>query len=219
MSDGDQRERPSDSAARPEPGADEQGKEEQRDPFGPPEVPCECFCLHCRRTFMSDQIWFQKVKGARDGFEGFWMCPTPNCSGKGFTFDIFPVDPDHPANEGWVSDDGEYYDDEDEEGEWDPESEPSNAPEGEYDPEEPKYKELDEICGDEDDDIEGEEWKYGLEPGQLPESDSPLPEFGQPGDPDEEALYNSPDQRPRELDWSDREPHEPGQFTDDDIPF
>ena len=54
----------------------------------------------------------------------------------------------------------------------------------------------------------------------MPESDSALPEFGQPGDPEEEALYNSPDQRPREIDWSDRNPDGPEQqFTDDDIPF
>ena len=218
MSDGDEREQPADAADRPEGAGDEQ---EKRDPFGPPEVPCECFCLHCRRTFMSDQIWFQKVKGARDGFEGFWMCPTPNCSGKGFTFDIFPVDPDHPANEGWVTVDGEYFEDEDEDAEWDPEFDASSEPEAVYDPKERKYQELDEITGDEDDDIEGEEWKYGLEPGQVPESDSPLPEFGQPGDPEEEALYNAPDQRPREIDLSDveRDGPGPGKFSDEDIPF
>ena len=44
------------------------------------------------------------------------MCPTPNCGGAGFTFDIFPTDPTHPANEGWHSSDD---DDEDADGEWD----------------------------------------------------------------------------------------------------
>src|SRR6185437_9512331 len=77
----------------------------QHDQFAPPTEPCECFCLHCRRTFTSDQIWFQKINGARDGCGGFWMCPTPNCGGAGFTFDIFPTDPTHPANEGWFDDD------------------------------------------------------------------------------------------------------------------
>lgn len=217
MSDGKEPKEPADATGRPEPEADER---EKRDPFGPPAVPCECFCLHCRRTFMSDRIWFQRVNGARDGFAGFWMCPTPNCSGKGFTFDIFPVDPDHPANEGWFTDDEEWYDDdEDDDAEWDPDADPASEPEGEYDPEETKYKELDEIGDDEDDDIEGEEWKYGLEPGQILESDSPLPEFGQGGDPEEEARYNAPDQRPRELDWSDLERDGPGQFSDEDIPF
>src|SRR5438093_10788802 len=72
------------------------------DPFAPPAQPCECFCMHCHRTFMSDRIWFQRVRNARPGgLDGFWMCPTPNCGGAGFTFDIFPTDPNHPANRGW----------------------------------------------------------------------------------------------------------------------
>src|SRR5687768_9723414 len=64
----------------------------QHDQMAPPMEPCECYCLHCGRTFMSDGIWFQRVIGSKDGFEGFWMCPTPNCDGAGFTFDIFPTD-------------------------------------------------------------------------------------------------------------------------------
>ena len=79
--------------------------------MGPPAEPCECFCLHCRRVFMSDAMWFQRVINSKDGFPGFWMCPTPNCGGAGFTMDIFPTDPDHPANEGWCS----FDDSEDEE--------------------------------------------------------------------------------------------------------
>lgn len=217
MSDGDERDA---RETFQQPGDQPDSQETKgNDCFGPPEVPCECYCLHCHRTFMSDQIWFQKVRGARDGFDGFWMCPTPNCSGKGFTFDIFPVDPDHPANAGWFStdeyDDGEEFD---EESEWDAESDPANEPEAEYDPDEPGYKELDEIWGDEDDDIEGEEWKYGLQPGETPPADGPPPGMTQ-REIDEEALYNSPDQRPRELDWTDRDPGGPGQFSDDDIPF
>src|SRR5262245_8725989 len=73
----------------------------QEDCFAPPAAPCECHCLHCERTFMSDQIWFQQIIGDKQ-MKGFWMCPTPNCDGAGFTFDIFPTDPDHPANAGWV---------------------------------------------------------------------------------------------------------------------
>ena len=131
-----------------------------KDNFAPPAEPCECWCLHCRRTFMSSEIWFQKVINARSGFDGFWMCPTPNCTGAGFTFDIFPTDPEHPANDGWSYDD-------DEEEEWDEEEmeETGAAADSEaWDPDESKYKELDEIVP-EDDDISGEEWKYGLEPG------------------------------------------------------
>src|SRR5438128_5303508 len=85
----------------------------QKDRFAPPQEPCECYCLHCGRTFMSDQIWFQRIIGDPMGLEGFWMCPTPNCSGAGFTFDIFPTDPSHPANEGWSYDDGDEEENED----------------------------------------------------------------------------------------------------------
>src|SRR3954471_15810469 len=62
----------------------------QHDCFAPPSEPCECECLHCGRRFMSDQIWYQRVKGDETDQRGFWMCPTSNCSGAGFTFDIFP---------------------------------------------------------------------------------------------------------------------------------
>src|SRR5438034_2307138 len=115
------------------------------DPMAPPAEPCECYCLHCGRTFLSDGMWFQRVINASDGFPGFWMCPTPNCSGAGFCFDIFPTDPDHPANEGWHDLD-ELEEDEDSEA----------ADPKEWDPEESKYKELDEEYGEEDDDLEGE---------------------------------------------------------------
>jgi hypothetical protein len=96
-------------------GWDANDPRRQHDQMAPPSEPCECYCLHCGRVFMSDQMWFQKVIGARDGFDGFWMCPTANCGGAGFTFDIYPTDPDHPANAGWHDDDDEEYDEEGEE--------------------------------------------------------------------------------------------------------
>src|SRR5688500_7497440 len=136
-------------AAEPRQRSQEQSaRPPEDDPMGPPAEPCECWCMHCHRTFMSDGIWFQRVVGDPDGFGGFWMCPTPNCSGAGFTFDIFPTDPDHPANEGWHSfdddDDDEDFegeDDDDEEAaeiarEWQAEDE---ADAGEWDPEEGKH--------------------------------------------------------------------------------
>src|SRR5262245_7048102 len=43
----------------------------RKDQFAPPDEPCECYCLHCQRTFMSDQMWFQRVIGDPKGFEGF----------------------------------------------------------------------------------------------------------------------------------------------------
>jgi hypothetical protein len=174
----------------------------QDDQMAPPMEPCECYCLHCQRVFMSDQMWFQKVVNSKDGFKGFWMCPTPNCSGAGFTFDIFPTDDNHPANANW-----EYWDDDEELDEQD-----------EWDPDESKFKELDDELGDEDDDIEGEEWKYGLEPGQEP----PEPEWAKKAREEweeEQKQYDEPDRRPRELDWSDREERDPTSFREDDIPF
>ena len=189
----------------------------RHDQFAPPEVPCECWCMHCRRVFMSDGIWFQRVVGDPQGFAGFWMCPTPNCSGAGFTFDIFPTDPDHPANAGWSDDDG---DEGDEEWESEESEEDDDADCAEWDPDESKYKALDEAFGDEEDDIEGEEWKYGLAPGER----SPEPEWVEQARrerEEEERRYDQPDERPRALDWSDRKDREPpaGGFLDDDIPF
>jgi hypothetical protein len=207
----------------------------QRDQMAPPDEPCECYCLHCGRTFMSDKMWFQRVVGDPDGFEGFWMCATPNCSGAGFTFDIFPTDPDHPANEGW-----HYFDDDEEEGEWSEDAEEGAAGNKDYDPDEKKWKALDaELEGAEppDEDLEGEEWKYGLEPGERPETKmSPEArrqwEDAQREWEEEQKQYDEPDRRPRELDWSDHESRrrnpgsqrtdggDPGgSFSEDDIPF
>jgi hypothetical protein len=181
---------------------DEDDPQRKDDCFAPPAEPCECYCLHCGRTFMSTGIWFQKVINDPQGFAGFWMCPTPNCSGAGFTFDIFPTDPNHPANEGWHTTD----DDEDPEvvGEtfdgWDDDAESLDT---EYNPAEPQYKELDDMFGsDSDDDMEGEEWKYGLEPGERPSF--PPNESARKEWEDQQRRYEETDQRPRELDWSDR---------------
>jgi hypothetical protein len=180
-----------------------------RDDMGPPAEPCECFCLHCRRVFMSDQMWFQKVINSKDGFPGFWMCPTPNCGGAGFQMDIFPTDPDHPANAGWTSfDDDDDDDDESDEDE-------------EWDPDEPQYAEQDEF---EDEDIEGEEWKYGKSPADVPIVQPELTEEqcdrqaeAQREHDEEEKRYDMPDERPRIIDWSNRE--DPPPMNLDDIPF
>ena len=213
----------SDPADRPQPAdSDQSGAESHRDPMAPPEVPCECYCLHCGRTFMSDQMWLQRVKGSRDGFDGFWMCPTPNCGGAGFTFDIFPTDPDHPANEGW-----HYFDDDDEgEDEELPEGYEvdiaSDQPEPEYDPSEPAYQAMEEW---DDEELEGEEWKLGLEPGERPKVDPPPPGVEPRNWAEQEALYDAPDRRPREIDWTDRpDPRKSdgpssGFNEEDDIPF
>jgi len=231
---------PSSQQPHPEPESDDRidpaapTGDGERDPFGPPAEPCECYCLHCNRVFMSDGMWFQKVINGRDGFDGFWMCPTPNCDGKGFTFDIFPTDPNHPANEGWVEDDDEIVDvpyDDDDDGE--PvgrdvsEFAAAGADESEWDPAESKYAEMDQAYGNDDDDLEGEEWKFGLQPGERP----PEPEWIAKARHDweeEQKKYDAPDERPRVIDASKeeppaprepREPREPGEITEDDIPF
>ena len=192
----------------------------KRDPLGPPEVPCECFCLHCRRTFMSDKMWFQRVIGSNDGFDGFWMCPTPNCSGAGFEFDIFPTDPNHPSNEGWIEieDTGEWNEEADDE--W-LEGDDAGEANAEWDPDEPQYAMMDEMSEDEEDDLEGEEWKYGVGPGETPKVEPPPPGVEPRNWMEEEALYDAPDRRPRELDWTGREPDDNpgGSFSEDDIPF
>ena len=199
-----------------EPSGDEgaNARPEREDSMAPPEIACECFCLHCRRVFMSDQMWFQRVRGARDGFQGFWMCPTPNCSGAGFEFDIFPTDPEN------CSSGVEFFDtDEDEQCEW--EEDLDEDADAEWDPDESHYRMMDEmIAGDEEEDMEGEEWKYGLEPGELPEVLPPPPGVAPRNWREEEALYDAPDRRPRERDWSEQEDSsQTTQFTDEDIPF
>ena len=225
-----------DAAADAEPAWDADDPRRQHDQFAPPAEPCECYCLHCQRTFTSDQIWFQKVIGDPKGFEGFWMCPTPNCGGAGFTFDIFPTDPNHPANEGWHScdndEDEEFADDDDDddadeledEEDWadggfdDPDFEDTLAPDAEYDPDEPQYKSLDQQFGDGADDfVEGDEWKLGLEPGQHPPPQMLWPEDARTEWEEEQKRFDGPDERPRELDWSNREDGD--GFRDEDIPF
>jgi hypothetical protein len=207
-----------------DPQPEKPADEKSSDCFAPPKKPCECYCLHCHRVFMSDGIWFQKIINSQDGFDGFWMCPTPNCDGAGFTFDIFPTDPSHPANDGWSDDDGdeEFFEDDDED---------ENHPTEEYDPTEPKYAELDEQFGDDDDDdIEGEEWKHGLAPGERPPEPPWVAEARQRWE-EEQKRYDSPDERPRVVDWSDRPKSPPrpmgpprppgpdGEISEDDIPF
>ena len=185
------------------------------DPFGPPAEPCECFCLHCRRVFSSGGMWFQPVvNGPPESTDGFWMCPTANCGGAGFTFDIFPTDPDHPANDGWSSDDGD--EDEDDGG---------ADEEDEYDPDEPRYAHLaEQEEPDGSDDIEGEEWKFGLEPGERP-PDPPDVSAARAEWEAEQRKFDEPDRRPRSIDgsgWKRRDPPPPltgDEIADDDIPF
>ncbi len=186
------------------------------DPFSPPIEVCKCFCLRCGRTFMSDGIWLQRYRNhpPGNGLKGFWMCPTPNCEGRGFTFDIFPVDPDHPCNASWSCGEDEADDaamlsiDEEVPEDW------LTDDEAEYDPLEPQYRALDEACA-ECGDLEGEEWKYGLPPGTYPldfmPDDGPMR-----SNPRHDPRYDEPDRRPREIDYAE---HDAPHHLDDDMPF
>jgi hypothetical protein len=198
----------------------------ESDSFGPPKEPCLCSCLHCGREFMSDGIWYEKH--VKNGVEimGFWRCPTPNCGGAGFTFDIFPIDPDHPANDGWHYSDGDEQEWAEEE-EDDSDSEPKSESKP-YDPAEPEYAALDAH----DDNIEGEEWKHGLAPGEAP-PESPERAAARREWEAEQASYDAPDERPRVIDHTGepdapprppRPPRPPGASDDGgidegDIPF
>jgi hypothetical protein len=80
------------------------------DPFKPPAIPTEVFCLHCQQTYESYLIEWRAETGADGKAGGFWCCPTPGCGGCGFGFDIFPTDPDYRTEDGetmWVDDEDE----------------------------------------------------------------------------------------------------------------
>jgi hypothetical protein len=205
------------------------------DLFSPPQEPCECYCLHCGRTFSSDGIWLQRYRQPPRDSKGFWMCPTPNCDGRGFTLDIFPTDPHHPCNaNGLYDDDDEEFADDlgacerealreellaeglsiDE----DPIDQDDLFPEdpADYDPDEPQYKAMDEGIGL--DDTEGEEWKHGLLPGDYPldfmaEDDFPPRDLRD--DPHDDPRFDQPDRRPREIDYTEPDP----RCSEDDLPF
>ncbi len=89
----------------------------ERDPFRPPTVPVIVHCLHCDQEYESYLIHWVEDAIESDS-PGFWCCPTPGCDGKGFGFDIFPIDPDYRDEDGnlmWMEDDDdEEYDEVDE---------------------------------------------------------------------------------------------------------
>ncbi len=212
--------RPTDRANEDDPLRDDDvPRVDPRDGFSPPAEPCECYCLHCGRTFGSEGIWLQRfVNPSSESMKGYWMCPTPNCGGMGFTFDIFPTDSAHPCNAGWC--DMDEIDDEEllaENGlsiDEDPvaDSEDKTA---ENDPAEHDNAGVEEQMIAMEDET-GEEWKRGLSPG-----DYPLDFMGgQGGHPFDDPDYDEPDHRPREVDEDVIRPDftEPGH-KDGDIPF
>ena len=93
------------------------------DPFKPPAISTLVACLHCGEEYDSYRIEW-RVEACADGKQrGFWCCPIEECDGRGFGFDIFPVDPDYRDEDGNLmrvdDEDDEDEDDEDDEDELD----------------------------------------------------------------------------------------------------
>lgn len=92
----------------------------QDDPFRPPEVPTLVACIHCGEEYESFRIEWREFVNDKGETVGFWCCPIPGCDGKGFGFDIFPVDPDYQDESGrWITSDDEDEDWDDDEWEED----------------------------------------------------------------------------------------------------
>jgi hypothetical protein len=62
------------------------------DLFRPPATSTMVGCLHCQEVYDSYLIEWRVETGKQ---HGFWWCPTEGCDGKGFGFDIFPIDPNY----------------------------------------------------------------------------------------------------------------------------
>jgi hypothetical protein len=90
--------------------ADYDPLDRQSDPFHPPAISTLVSCLHCGQEFDSFRIEWRIERDAKGQPHGFWCCPIPGCDGKGFGFDIFPVDPEYRDERG-----GWFYDDESDE--------------------------------------------------------------------------------------------------------
>src|SRR5262245_39268875 len=81
----------------------------EADPFHPPTIPTMVGCLHCGEEYDSYLIEWRVQKDGDGVVRGRWCCPTPECDGVGFGFDIFPCDRE------WRDENGEliWCDDED----------------------------------------------------------------------------------------------------------
>jgi hypothetical protein len=87
----------------------------ENDPFGPPAISTVVHCIHCGEEYDSYRIEWRIERDLDGQSHGFWCCPMEDCDGKGFGFDIFPVDPEYRDENGelmWCSDDEDDEDDE-----------------------------------------------------------------------------------------------------------
>ena len=70
------------------------------DPFKPPAISTLVSCLHCSQEYDSFRIEWRIERNNKGEAHGFWCCPIAGCDGKGFGFDIFPVDPEYQDERG-----------------------------------------------------------------------------------------------------------------------
>jgi hypothetical protein len=80
------------------------------DPFRPPTLSVLVHCLHCGEEYESYRIEWRLETDHGGQPHGFWCCPIANCGGRGFGFDIFPVDPEYRDEDGnrmWFDDEEE----------------------------------------------------------------------------------------------------------------
>jgi len=81
------------------------------DCFRPPDEAVQVQCIHCGNEYSSDEIVWRPEPDL--DIKGFWCCPIPGCDGKGFQFDIFPLDTEWEE----FDDEDADYDEEDEDDE------------------------------------------------------------------------------------------------------
>ncbi len=70
------------------------------DYFHPPTIPTLVWCLHCGEEYDSWRMEYRIFTDEDGARRGFWCCPTPNCDGRGFGFDVFPVDENYVDPDG-----------------------------------------------------------------------------------------------------------------------
>ncbi len=188
------------------------------DCFRPPDVACTVHCIHCDNEYSSDRIEWRKAEGATIGF---WCCPMEGCNGRGFGFDIFPVDPDICAQHGihvhscdGDEGEGEWEDDEDCDGDCD------NCPRLDPDQEGP-------LCTRFIDKMTPEDWAAVEEAEREFEDEDDLPgqsasylryhpraeSFTPEGEDDEEGEYTDGEEQYDDLEEDDEGPGNPSDDT------
>ena len=113
----------------------EGGKYDPLDPdgdsFKPPDIPKLVHCIHCGSEYESYLIEWRIETDHGGKPHGFWCCPVDECDGRGYGFDIFPIDPEfHDEVDGWYEDDcdpkSDEFDDDERLTELDPGDDESN---------------------------------------------------------------------------------------------